>query len=166
MIMAKKWAYSWVSLQTSLTRQEWRFFYSDLKKKHRKQPTIVVDLMHQWRSGFFYDKQQLIHYTLIPWFPNESAPVLRLLALKICNPKKTWLFRKWWNFHIPEYFQNLILPPNHTFGYLLQYPSPWFTMVLLWMGVNFEIQKRVQKVQPAFWCSWTLKHTLVHVCKC
>ena len=90
-------------------------------------------------------EQQLILYMLILCFPHENASAQTLLAHSSSNQGKIWLFRKWWNFHISEFFQNLILLLNHTSRYPSQYPTHWFAMVSLRMGVNIEIQKHPQR---------------------
>ena len=82
---------------------------------------------------------------LILCFPHESASAQSLLAHSSSNQRKIWLFRKWWNFHISDFSRNLSLPLNHTSGYPSQYPTHWFTMVTLRMGLNIEMQKHPQR---------------------
>ena len=82
---------------------------------------------------------------LILCFPHESATAQTLLAHSSSNQRKIWHFRKWWNFHISEIFQNLILPLNHTSRYPLQYSTHWLAMVSLRMGENIKMQKHPQR---------------------
>ena len=81
---------------------------------------------------------------LILCFPHLSATAQTLFAHSSSNQRKIWLFRKWWNFHISDFFQNVglfrlravsrsvALSVHHI---SLTWAFPIFERPLVWQGL-------------------------------